>query len=193
LPARTIYRKIVNDLFAKGAFSRKQKRSTRQVAIAIGEPPDRTREALKELEKNGVVNKHPSTTRPVPIVVRYTQTTTSLYKTSQYQIDATYVTRLAQNNPNVISIRRGINLNQLNMRNPIERETYNDIVKALRDAGLNGDLATYNLVGGTYYWWLALAWRDNFGLFTKRQSIAKRTRKPRRKSHLQVRRRRRTS
>jgi DNA-binding MarR family transcriptional regulator len=193
LSARTIYRRIVNDLHAKGAFSKKQKRSTRQIAIAIGEPPDRTREALKELEKNGVVNRHPSTTNPVPIVVRYTLTTTSLYKRSQYQIDATYVTRLAQNNPNVISIPRGISLNLLNMLNPIERKTYNDIVKAVRNAGFNGNLATYELVGGTYYWWLALAWRNNFKLFTKRQSTTKRTRKLGRKSRLQVSKRRRTS
>jgi hypothetical protein len=193
LSARTIYRRIVNDLHAKGAFSKKQKRSTRQIAIAIREPQDRTRETLKELDKNGVVNRHPSTTSPRPIVVRYTQTTTSFYKASQYQSDATYVTRLAQKNPNVISIPRGTNLNQLNMRNPIERKTYNDIVKALRNAGLNGNLATYDLVGGTYYWWLTLAWRNNFKLFMKQQSTTKMTRKLRRKSHLQVRNRRRTS
>lgn len=172
---------MVNDLHAKGAFSKKQKRSTRQIAIAIGEPQERTRETLKELEKNGVVDKDPSTTSPRPIVVRHTQTTTSFYKTSQYQIDATYVTRLVQNNPSVTSIPRETNLNQLNMRNPIERETYNDIARLLRNAGLNGNLATYDLVGGTYYWWLSPAWRNNFKLFTKQQRTAKRTRKLRRK------------
>jgi DNA-binding MarR family transcriptional regulator len=181
LSTPTIYQKIVNDLQAKGAFSKKQKRSTRQIATAIGEPQGTTREALKELEKNGVVKRDPSTTSPRPIVVRHTQTATSLHKTSQYQSDANYVTRLAQNNPNVVSIPRGISLSQLNMRNPNERQTYNDIVKALRNAGLNGNLATYDLVGGTYYWWLTPPWRKNFRLFTKQRSTTKKTRKLRRK------------
>lgn len=146
----------MGDLQAKGAFSKKQKRSTRQIATAIGEAQDRTREALKELEKNGVVKRDPSTTSPRPLVVRHTQTTTSFYKTSQYQSDATYVTRLAQNNPNMIGILRGINLNQLNMRNPIERETYNElsIVKTIRHR-INRVLE--NLVQSTCY--SELIWR----------------------------------
>ncbi len=168
----TIYQKMVNDLDAKGAFSKKQKRSTRQIATAIGEPQDATRDALKELEKNGVVKRDPSTTSPRPIIVRHTQTATSFYKTSQYQNDASYVTSLAKNNPNAVSIPRGINLTQLNMRNPSHREAYNDIVKTLRTAGLNGKLATYDLVGGTYYWWLHPAWRTNFKLFITKQQIS---------------------
>jgi len=71
-----------------------------------------------------------------------------------YQADVGYIYALAANNSTATKIIGGVDLRHLRMRNKSDREAYNAIVEALRKAGFNGQLATYEFVSGSYYWCL---------------------------------------
>jgi len=142
----------VRELRSRGVPSKRQKLRTKQIADAIGESHFTTYKALRELEKRGLVTRRPLS--PRPFLVRRTKTTSSGYKGSQYRNDASYVSSLARRNPRASRILRRVVLSKLDMQNKHERETYNDIVRALKQAGINGKLATYDLVSGSVYWWL---------------------------------------
>jgi len=42
----------------------------------------------------------------------------------------------------------------LDMSDPQDRRTFNDMVEQLIQAGFDGRLGTYEFVAGSYYWWL---------------------------------------
>jgi hypothetical protein len=150
----SIYSAVLQALFSLQAFGRFRKKTTKQVADEGHLRQDTAREALKGLEQAGLVGKYPSTpSRQVFLGRKVVGKRTTSYRHSEYASDAARVQRLAQSNVNASVRLRGISLSQLDMRNKTHRSLFNAIVGALERAGHRG-LPTYDIVGGSFYWWL---------------------------------------
>ncbi len=148
------YSAVVGALFSLQAFGRLRKKTTKQVADEGHLRQDTAREALKSLEQTGLVGRSPSTpSRRVFLGRKVTGKRTSAYRYSQYLLDAASVQRLARSNTDANAILRGINLCQLDMRHKTERNLFNAVVRTLEVAGRKG-LPTYDIVAGSFYWWI---------------------------------------
>lgn len=153
------YSAVVRALFSLQAFGRPHKKTTKQVADEGRLHQDTAREALKDLEQTGLVGRSPRTpSRRIFLGRKVTGSMTTRYKHSQYLSDAARVQLLAQSNTNAKARLGGISLYQLDMRNKTNRGLFNAVVRALEQAGHKG-LPIYDIVGGSFYWWLTTASR----------------------------------
>ncbi len=153
------YSAVVRALFSLQAFGRLSKKTTKQVADEGHLRQDTAREALKNLEQTGLVGRSPRTpSRRVFLGRKVTGKRTTPYRHDQYLADAANVQRLAQSNTNAKARLGGINLYQLDMRNKTNRSLFNAVVTALEQAGHKG-MPTYDIVAGSFYWWLTTASR----------------------------------
>jgi len=150
----SIYSAVLQALFSLQAFGKFRRKTTKQVADEGHLRQDAVREALKGLEQAGLVGKYPSTpSRLVFLGRRVVGKRTTSYRHSQYMSDAAHVQRLAQSNASANARLGRMSLSQLDMRNKTHRSLFNTIVGALEQAGHRG-LPTYDIVGGSFYWWL---------------------------------------
>jgi len=149
--ATQIHRAIVGALQAAGALTRTQKVRTRQVANAIGQSLEDTRSALKELHSAGVVGKHPSRTNPRPFLIKLVR---GVPTRPDFASDALHILGLSKRSATVAGIVGNIPIRALDMSDPQDRRTFNDMVEQLVQAGFDGRLGTYEFVQGSYHWWL---------------------------------------
>lgn len=153
------YSAVIGALFSLQAFGRLHKKTTKQVADEGRLRQDTAREALKDLEQTGLVGRSPRTpSGRVFLGRKVTGKMTTRYGHGQYLADATSVQYLAQSNTNAKAGLGGISLYQLDMRNKTDRSLYNAVVRTLEQAGHKG-LPTYDIVAGSFYWWLTTASR----------------------------------
>jgi len=154
------YSAVVRALFSLQAFGRLRKTTTKQVADEGHLRQDTARQVLKNLEQTGLVGRSPRTlSRGVFLGRKVNGKRTTRYRHGEYLSDAASVQRLAQSNTNAKARLGGINLYQLDLRNKIDRSLFNTVVRALEQAGHKG-LPTYDIVGGSFYWWLTTASRS---------------------------------
>lgn len=146
---------VIRTLFSLKAFDPVRKKATKRIADWSNLSAGTTRKALKLLEQLELVARYPSAQSERAVWVGRKvkgKRTTNLNK-QQYLSDAAYVQRLAQSDTTAKALLGSTNLQLLNMKDKMHRKLFNAIVKALTQAGNTG-LPTYDLVGGTFYWWL---------------------------------------
>jgi hypothetical protein len=151
---------VVRALFSLQAFDRKHKAPTKLVADEGRLRTDTAREALKRLAKTGLVGTTRTLRRAVWVARKVTGEPSTSYRRDQYLIDAAHVQKLAQSDVNARELLGKINLSHLDVkRNKTDRHLFNTIVKALIAAGHKG-LPIYDIVGGSFYWWLTTTSRS---------------------------------
>jgi len=161
-----LYRRIVDCLLSRQATESRRKVRTRQVADACGEPAGIILGALKDLEKAGIVSRSPSETSKRRFLIKRIRGRTF---PNRYKSDVEYISSLAQKDRRVARMCGGVDLTKLDMWDKQDRETYNRIVEKLRQAGFDNRLGTYDLVAGSYYWWLVPGWNARLAGFMKQQ------------------------
>lgn len=170
--ATQIHRAVVGALQATGALTFKKRIRTRQIANAIGQSLEDARSALKELESAGVVGKYPSKTNPRPFLIKLVR---GVPTRPDFPSDALHVLGLSKRNATAARIVGNLAVQGLDMWDPQDRNTFNDLVEQLIRAGFDGKLGTYEFVAGSYHWWLILGWSRQFKNFIRQRG--KRVRK----------------
>lgn len=99
----------------------------------------------------GVVGKHPSKTNPRPFLIKLVR---GVPTRPDFASDALHILGLSKSNATAAGIVGNIPIRGLDMSDPRDRRTFNDVVEQLIQAGFDGRLGTYEFVAGSYYWWL---------------------------------------
>jgi len=151
-------------MFSLRAFDRVRRKATKAIADASNLPQNTARDALKNLEQAGLVGKYPSAQQKRAIWVgrKVKGKRTTSYQHTQYLSDATHVQSLANTDANAKALLGQTNLAQLNMKDKTHRKLFNSTIDALTQAGHIG-LPTYDLVAGSFYWWLTTTSRSAAG------------------------------
>ena len=151
-----MYQKIARYLASVNAVVGLNRRKTRTIALAIGNPVSTTLVALKEMLEAAIVGKWPKTSGPCRFLTR---TVGNKHTRPDFVNDLAYIQSLAGEDSRVARIVQGVNLAALDMLTEPHRRTFNAIVEAIQKLGLGQQLGTYQLVSHSYHWWLVPHWR----------------------------------
>jgi hypothetical protein len=156
------YQRIARYLASVNAVAGLDRRKTRTIALAIGDPVNTTLAALKEMFEAAIVAKWPKRSGPCRFLTRRVGNKNTK---PDFVNDLAYIQSLAGEDSMVARIVQGINLAALDMVTESDRRTFNAIVEAIHKLGLGQQLATYHLVSHSYHWCLVPHWRRKLEAF----------------------------
>jgi hypothetical protein len=157
-----LYQKIARYLASVNALIVQNRRKTRTIALATGNPEKTTLSALKEMFEAAIVAKWPKKSGPCRFLTRRVGN-----KNTRLQLatDIAYIQSLAEENPGIARIVQAVNLAELDMMSESDRSAFNEVVEAIHKLGLGQQLGTYHLVSHSYHWWLMPNWRMKLEAF----------------------------
>jgi hypothetical protein len=161
-----LYQKIARYLASVNAFITQNRRKTRTIALATGNPEKTTLSALKEMLEAAIVLKWPKKSGPCRFLTRRVGNKNT---SPQLANDIAYILSLAGEDPRIARVVQTVNLAELDIMSESDRSVFNVIVGAIHKLGLGQQLGTYHLVSHSYHWWLVPNWRVKLEAFVHPQ------------------------